>query len=205
MESEDKVDKMEDQLGAYLVQLNAKPLSEKENQASAKYLTCLGNIERISDHSVNIAELAKELFEKKKSFSEQAQKELGICTDSIHEILDLTGRALLDNDSDTAKRVEPLEQVIDALTKELKVRHIQRVQAGLCTLELGFIYNDCVNNFERVADHCSNIAVAVIEASDTHLQSHDYLRNLKNADHEDYRNQLTAYADKYYSRLDAAL
>ena len=205
MESEDKVDKMEDQLGAYLVQLNAKPLSEKENQASAKYLTCLGNIERISDHSVNIAELAKELFEKKKSFSEQAQKELGICTDSIHEILDLTGRALLDNDSDTAKRVEPLEQVIDALTKELKVRHIQRVQAGLCTLELGFIYNDCVNNFERVADHCSNIAVAVIEASDTHLQSHDYLRNLKNADHEDYRNQLTAYADKYYSRLDATV
>ncbi|MBR5902763.1 MAG: Na/Pi cotransporter family protein, partial [Clostridia bacterium] len=161
--------------------------------------------ERISDHSVNLAELAKELYDKKKSFSEQASAELKVCSDAIHEILDLTGKALLNNDSDTAKQVEPLEQVIDALTKELKVRHIQRVQAGICTLELGFIYNDCVNNFERVADHCSNIAVAVIEAGDTHLQSHDYLRNLKNADHEDYHNALTAYADKYYGALDTTV
>ena len=204
MENEELVDRFEDETGAYLVQLNAASLSEKENQASAKYLVCLGNIERISDHAVNIAELAKELFDKKLSFSQSAISELKICTDAIHEILDLTGSALLSNSSDTAKRVEPLEQVVDALTKELKNRHIQRVQAGLCTLELGFVYNDCINNFERVADHCSNLAVAVIEASDTHLQSHDYLRTIKNADHEDYRNALTGYANKYYSALDSA-
>ncbi|MBR5903307.1 MAG: Na/Pi cotransporter family protein, partial [Clostridia bacterium] len=204
MENEELVDRFEDETGAYLVQLNAASLSEKENQASAKYLVCLGNIERISDHSVNIAELAKELFDKKLSFSQSAVSELKICTDAIHEILDLTGSALLSNSSDTAKRVEPLEQVVDALTKELKNRHVQRVQAGLCTLELGFVYNDCINNFERVADHCSNLAVAVIEASDTHLQSHDYLRTIKKADHEDYRNALTGYANKYYSALDSA-
>ncbi|MBR4304646.1 MAG: Na/Pi cotransporter family protein [Clostridia bacterium] len=204
MENEELVDRFEDETGAYLVQLNAASLSEKENQASAKYLVCLGNIERISDHAVNIAELAKELFDKKLSFSQSAVSELKICTDAIHEILDLTGSALLSNSSDTAKRVEPLEQVVDALTKELKNRHVQRVQAGLCTLELGFVYNDCINNFERVADHCSNLAVAVIEASDTHLQSHDYLRTIKKADHEDYRNALTGYANKYYSALDSA-
>jgi len=202
MADEDKVDKYEDEIGAYLVELNARQLSEKENQASAKYLICLGNIERISDHAVNIAELAKELQDKKLNFSAGARRELKVCTDAIHEILDLTGSALLSNSSDTAKQVEPLEQIIDALTKELKTRHIQRVQQGACTLELGFVYNDCINNFERVADHCSNIAVAVIEASDTHLQSHDYLRNIKNADQEDYRSQLTAYASKYYSALD---
>ncbi|MBQ2866698.1 MAG: Na/Pi cotransporter family protein [Clostridia bacterium] len=202
MAGEDKVDKYEDEIGAYLVELNARQLSEKENQASAKYLICLGNIERISDHAVNIAELAKELQDKKLNFSAGARRELKVCTDAVHEILDLTGSALLSNSSDTAKQVEPLEQIIDALTKELKTRHIQRVQQGACTLELGFVYNDCINNFERVADHCSNIAVAVIEASDTHLQSHDYLRNIKNADQEDYRSQLTAYASKYYSALD---
>ena len=97
--------------------------------------------------------------------------------------------------------VEPLEEVIDVLTKELKTRHIQRVQAGYCTLELGFIYNDCINNFERVADHCSNIAVAVLESVDSDLQSHDYLRAIKQEDREDYRDCFSRYASKYYGRL----
>ena len=94
-----------------------------------------------------------------------------------------------------------MEEVIDVLTKELKTRHIRRVQAGHCTLELGFIYNDCINNFERVANHCSNIAVSVLESADSHLQSHDYLRTIRQADQEDYRNFLTLYANKYYNEL----
>lgn len=201
MSRENKVDRFEDSLGAYLVRLNAKELSEKETQTAAKYLTCLSNVERVSDHAVNLAELAKELGDKRISFSEQAGKELNICVEATLEILGLTSKAMQESDIETAKMVEPLEEVIDILTRELKMRHIQRVQSGNCTLELGFIFNDCLNNFERVADHCSNIAVAVLEAADAQLQSHDYLRTIKQADHEDYRRVLNLYASKYYSEL----
>ena len=202
MKSEDSVDRYEDALGAYLVRLNAKALSEKETRITAKHLHCLSNIERISDHAVNIAELAKELDDKKIRFSNAGAEDLDVCSDAVLEIIDLTSRSVLqEGDSQTAKIVEPLEEVIDVLTAELKSRHIRRVQTGNCTLELGFIYNDCINNFERVADHCSNIAVAVLEAADSNLHSHSYLRTVKQADQEEYRTALANYSDKYYHRL----
>ena len=141
---------------------------------------------------------------KRAFFSEQAAGELQVCIDAVCEIAELTQTALEKNDLATARKVEPLEEVIDALTEELKIRHIQRVQAGNCTLELGFIFNDCINNFERVADHCSNIAVAVLEASDSTLQSHDYLRGIKQNNPEEYRSWLQRYEQKY-SELLAAL
>lgn len=201
MKREDKVDKFEDRLGVYLVHLTAKELSDKETQTAAKYLSCLSNIERISDHAVNIAELAKELDTKQVKFSEQAAGELAVCCDAVREITELTHAAMEQNDQETARKVEPMEEVIDALTKELKGRHIQRVQAGNCTLELGFVFNDCVTNLERVADHCSNIAVGVIEAEATGLQSHSYLRSLKQTAHEDYQQMLNSCAKKYYEQL----
>ena len=201
---EDKVDRFEDNLGSYLVRLNAKELSQKETQMTARYLTCLSNVERISDHAVNLAEVAKELVDKKTAFSERAAHELKICVEAVMEIVELTQKAMEEDDLDTARKVEPLEEVIDALTNELKLRHIQRVQAGQCTLELGFAYNDCINNFERVADHCSNIAVAVLESADSHLKSHHYLRAIKQGDHEDYRRLLNGYARKYYDELNVA-
>jgi len=201
MSREDKVDRFEDRLGAYLVRLNAKELSERETQTSARYLNCLSNVERVSDHAVNLAEVAKELADKRLSFSEQAAAELRICTEAVLEIAELTQRAMVDNDPELAGMVEPLEEVIDALSKELKVRHIQRVQSGQCTLELGFVFNDCINNFERVADHCSNIAVAILEAAGAELPAHDYLRAIKEADHEEYRRQVNHYARKYYDAL----
>lgn len=203
MSREDKVDRFEDRLGAYLVRLNAKELTDKETQTSSKYLHCLSNIERISDHAVNIAELAEEMQHKHTSFSEHAVKELQICSEAVLEIAELTKAALSENDSAKARMVEPLEEVIDALTSELKTRHIQRVQAGQCTLELGFIFNDCINNFERVADHCSNIAVAVLEASDSSVQSHNYLRTIKQNNEDDYRSRLNMCAQKYYDALSA--
>ena len=203
MSREERVDRFEDRLGSYLVRLNTKDLNEHENQTSAKYLSCLSNVERVSDHAVNLAELAEELNRKKVMFSAQAAQELDICKTAILEIAALTEDAMMHNDCDKARMVEPLETVIDALTKELKQRHIQRVQAGKCTLELGFIFNDCVNNFERVADHCSNMAVAVLEEADAHLQSHDYLRHLKEENHEDFRMQLNACARRYYDALAA--
>ena len=198
---EDRIDHMEDRLGNYLVRLTAKELSDKETRASAKYLTCLSNLERISDHAVNLAELAQELAQKSSSFSPQAHKELHICMDAVAEIACMTQRVLTEDDLVQARLVEPLEEVIDMLTRDLKTRHIQRLQAGQCTLELGFVFNDCINNFERVADHCSNLAIAVLEETGTQLQPHDYMMSIKSGD-SDYRKHFDECLEKYCGALE---
>ena len=198
---EDSIDHMEDRLGNYLVRLTAKELSDKETRASAKYLTCLSNLERISDHAVNLAELAQELAQKSSSFSPQAHRELHICMDAVEEIASMTQRVLTEDDPAQARLVEPLEEVIDMLTRDLKTRHIQRLQAGHCTLELGFVFNDCINNFERVADHCSNLAIAVLEETGTQLQPHDYMMSIKSGD-SDYRKHFDECLEKYCGALE---
>ena len=190
-------------MGAYLVRLHTQPLSDRETQASARILSCLSNVERISDHAVNLSELAQELSGKKIRFSSRALEELRICIDAVQEIALLTRRAMEEETPDSAHLVEPLEEVIDRITKELKANHVQRVQNGLCTLELGFIFNDCINNFERVADHCSNIAVAVLESNDAQLRPHDYLRALDEGNEEHFRTQKKHYIEKYYEPLNA--
>ena len=204
MRREDRVDRFEDRLGAYLVRLHTRQLSEHETQTSARILTCLSNVERISDHAVNLSELAQELAGKKIRFSPRALEELGICTDAIREIALLTRQAMEEETPASAHLVEPLEEVIDQLTRELKASHVQRVQSGRCTLELGFIFNDCINNFERVADHCSNIAVALLEANDAHLLPHDYLRALDAGNEEHFLAQKKHYIEKYCDPLRAA-
>ena len=198
---EDRIDHMEDRLGNYLVRLTAKELSDKETRASAKYLTCLSNLERISDHAVNLAELAQELAQKSSAFSPQAHKELHICMDAVEEIACMTQQVLTEDDLVQARLVEPLEEVIDMLTRDLKTRHIQRLQAGQCTLELGFVFNDCINNFERVADHCSNLAIAVLEETGTQLQPHDYMMSIKSGD-SDYRKHFDECLEKYCGALE---
>ena len=203
MRREERVDRFEDRLGAYLVRLHTQPLSDRETQASARILSCLSNVERISDHAVNLSELAQELSGKKIRFSSRALEELRICIDAVQEIALLTRRAMEEETPDSAHLVEPLEEVIDRITKELKANHVQRVQNGLCTLELGFIFNDCINNFERVADHCSNIAVAVLESNDAQLRPHDYLRALDEGNEEHFRTQKKHYIEKYYEPLNA--
>lgn len=201
MAREDQVDRFEDALGAYLVRLSSKTLSEKESQEVAKNLAYLINLERISDHAVNLSELSKELSEKKMRFSEEADRELMVCVAATLELLELTNKAMQEDDLEAAKMVEPLEEVIDGLTRKIKNLHIQRVQSGECTLALGFLFNDCLSNLERVADHCSNIAVAVLEAADSRVHAHRYLRAIKEEGHEDYHTLLTGYADKYYAQL----
>ena len=201
LQREDRIDHMEDRLGNYLVRLTAKELSDKETRASAKYLTCLSNLERISDHAVNLAELAQELAQKSSSFSPQAHRELHICIDAVEEIACMTQRVLTEDDPAQARLVEPLEEVIDMLTRDLKTRHIQRLQAGHCTLELGFVFNDCINNFERVADHCSNLAIAVLEETGTQLQPHDYMMSIKSGD-SDYRKHFDQCLEKYCGALE---
>jgi phosphate:Na+ symporter len=201
LQREDRIDHMEDRLGNYLVRLTAKELSDKETRASAKYLTCLSNLERISDHAVNLAELAQELAQKSSSFSPQAHKELHICMDAVAEIACMTQQVLTEDDLVQARLVEPLEEVIDMLTRDLKTRHIQRLQVGQCTLELGFVFNDCINNFERVADHCSNLAIAVLEETGTQLQPHDYMMSIKSGD-SDYRKHFDECLEKYCGALE---
>ena len=198
---EDMVDTYEDRIGQYLVQLNAKPMSKTETNTSAKYFTYLSNIERISDHALNIAELAEEMHQKKVVFSEQALKELEICFAAAREIAELTEKAVETNDSDLAHRVAPLEEVIDLITKEMKSGHIQRVQSGQCTLVLGFIFNDIVNNLERVSDHCANIAIAILESRDSEMHAHTYLDSLNFKDRKEYQTQLQMYVEKYCKPL----
>ena len=196
MSREEQVDRFEDSLGAYLVRVNTKALSEKETRTGAKYLACLTNVERISDHAVNLAELGKELEDKNIHFSDNAAQELKTCIDALLEILDLTQQAMETGDTEIAKKVEPLEEVIDVLTTKCKHRHVQRVQEGSCTLELGFVFNDCLNNIERAADHCSNIAVAVLEAENASVHAHGYLRSIKELN-DRYDTLLAEYSEKY--------
>ena len=202
MSREDTVDSFEDTLGSYLVRLNTKALSDKETRTVAKYLSCITNVERISDHAVNLAELAKELDEKNIKFSEMAMQELNLCIQASNEILELTAKAARENDIVTATKVEPLEDVIDALTRRVKASHIQRVQDNACTLELGFVFNECLGNFERAADHCSNIAVAVLETADSHVHAHSYLHTIKK-DSESYHALLESYAEKFHITIPA--
>ena len=197
MSREERVDRFEDRLGAYLVRLHIQPLSEEENQVSAKYLNYLTNVERISDHSVKVAELAQELHDKKIFFSPQALHDLTICIDAVKEICNLTQDSMQNMDYILAGKVKPLEEVIDSMTKELKNGHVHRVQAGQCTLELGFIFNDLLNNFERVSAHCSNIAITILESQQSHLQSHDYIATLDRSTQNTYQLQLQSYKSKY--------
>ena len=190
MSREDKVDNFEDCLGSYLVSLHAKQLSDRETRTSARYLNYLANVERISDHSVNVAELAQELHNKKLSFSPQATRDLAICIDAVEEISHLTMDAMEDMDYLLAGKVKPLQEVINMMTKDLKLSHIKRIQAGQCTLELGFVFNDLLNNFERIAAHCSNIAITILESQDSHMKEHDYVGSLDRNDHNTYELQL---------------
>ena len=175
LDAEEKVDMYEDKLGTFLVQLSNHRMNEDDHHELTKYLHILSDFERISDHAVNILFSAREKHEKNIRFSDAAWQELGVLNQAIREILDTTGKAFADNDLDVAARVEPLERVIDALTRRIKDRHVQRLTRGICSVEIGFVLNDLLSNIERVSDHCSNVAVAVIEIAHNSLDTHEYL------------------------------
>ncbi len=194
--SEDTVDKYEDALGSYLVKLNTHQLSDADTRESAKLLHMIGDLERISDHSVNILESAEELRDKSISFSAEAQKELDVIMSAVKEILTLSLEAYKTNDLNVAAKIEPLEQVIDDLKDELRLHHIERMQTGNCSIEVGFVWSDLLTNLERVSDHCSNIAGCVIELAHDSLSLHEYLHEVK-TDREDYKDMYRVYSQKY--------
>jgi len=193
---EKELDRYEDALGTYLVQLSVKRQSEKDSMRVSKILHTINDFERLGDHAVNLVEAAQELQEKGLCFSAQAQEELAILYSAIEEILLHTNDAYGADDGQLAHLVEPIEQCVDHLVTDIKARHIQRLQAGDCSIELGFILSDVLNNFERISDHCSNVAVAVIAQSHKGFDTHEYLRSMKQDD-EEYRRMRKEYGEKY--------
>ncbi len=194
--AEDKTDKYEDIIGTYLVKLSANQVTDHDSAEAAKLLKIIGDLERISDHAVNILESAEELAEKQLSFSDSAASELDNISAAIFEILNLTKTALIENDLTAAATVEPLEQVVDGLKENMRNAHVVRLQQGACSIETGFVWSDILTNLERTSDHCSNIAGCVIDAEQENLNLHESLR-LAKRDSEFFKDKFAEYSAKY--------
>ena len=195
-EAEEKTDHYEDILGSYLVRLSNLQTGQDASSEAAMLLKVIGDFERISDHSVNILEAKEELQAKAFSFTPAALAELDVLTAAVEEILDVSLAAFLSNDAASVESVEPLEQVIDRLKEQLRSRHIQRLQQGECTIEVGFVWSDLLTNLERTADHCSNIAGGIIDLKNHDMNMHQHLRDIQTTS-EGFREKLAFYTEKY--------
>ncbi len=193
---ESRVDEYEDAIGSYLMRLARESLNEDDSAEITRSLHVIGDLERISDHARNLAESAVEMNEKKLAFSEEARRGLYLLSDAVAEILELAVGAYTKSDLSLAEQVEPLEEVIDRLTDEIKLGHIERLQKDECTIELGFVLSDLLTNLERIADHCSNISGCVIELSAGDMDLHGYTKRVK-LDNEVYDKLLEMYSVKY--------
>ena len=187
-EKEEKTDHYEDILGSYLVKLSSMQIGETESREAATLLTVIGDFERIGDHAVNLLESAEEMTEKGLTFTDTAVSEISVISTAINEILDLSLSAFLNNDLNAAYTVEPLEQVIDRLKEKMRARHIMRLQQGECSIDVGFVWSDLLNDFERTSDHCSNIAGSVIDLANNNMNIHEFSRELRH-DSEDFRQK----------------
>lgn len=197
MQLESQVDRFEDELGTYLVKLSAKSMPEKDSHTLSEILHCIGDFERISDHALTIQKAAQEMDTKKLRFSDKAQAELKVFGRAIHDILKITMLSFAEEDLALARQVEPLEEVIDGLNMEIKQRHVKRLRKGKCTIELGFILSDITTTLERVSDHCSNIAVCLLQVSEDEYETHAYLEEVKQQDNMDFQGKVMAYRERY--------
>lgn len=194
---EDKVDKYEDELGTYLVKLSSKNLNENDSRMLSELLHCIGDFERISDHAINIQEAAKEMHNKELKFSEKAKTELSVFGQAVQDIVNLSFKVFKDNDDILATAVEPLEEAIDTLNYEIKNRHVRRLREGKCTIELGFVLSDVLVNYERISDHCSNIAVSLIQIHEDNYETHGYLDALKHKDEKNFKEKYNECLEHY--------
>ncbi len=193
--NEDKLDIYEDRLGSYLVEISQHGVSMDDIHTVSRLLHAIGDFERVGDHALNLQESAQELHDKELCFSSGASAELTVLLDALQDILDKALASFQTDDAAMAAEVEPLEETIDRLTEELRVRHIRRLQTGACTIQLGFVFNDLLTNLERISDHCSNIAVSVIEEQDDQVDRHSYIQDLK--DEGGFNSQLQDNLRKY--------
>ena len=196
-EMETLTDKYEDKLGTYLVKLSSATLSEHDSHAVARLIHSIGDLERISDHALNICDVAKEIKEKNIVFSSGATKGIAVITRAVSEIVEMTFDSFKNDDADLAARVEPLEQVIDKLRDELKAQHVERLQKGDCTIQLGFVFSDLLTNYARVSDHCSNIAVYTMQLNSSMLDTHKYLGKVKSAATGAFVDEFNHFDEKY--------
>lgn len=197
VDNENAIDIYEDKIGSFILKISSKDLSVSESQVVSNLLHTIGDLERISDHAVNIVEAAEEMHQKKISFSKQALEEIPIIKNAVTEILNMSIDCFINSDVNLAKEVEPLEDVIDQLRTDLKARHIERLRKGICTIELGFILQDLLTNFERVSDHCSNIAVCLIRIKENSLDTHEYMNELKRLEKSEFMDEFNVYKSKY--------
>ncbi|WP_071133048.1 Na/Pi cotransporter family protein [Alterileibacterium massiliense] len=196
-EIEDSVDRYEDKLGNYLMKITAIELNDAQTREVSKYLHSLSDFERISDHAENVGEAGEEIYTKKIIFSDKANEELMTLESALKEILSISIEAFINNDIDLAVQVEPLEELIDNICDEMKFRHIERLKNKECTLVNGFVFNDLLTNYERIADHCSNIALVVIEEKEHDLNSHEYIDAIRNKNDARFIKMYEQYKEKY--------
>lgn len=197
-ETESVIDRYEDKLGTYLMKITSKSLSQSQSEEVSKYLHTISDFERISDHALNISEAAKEIHDKDLQFSPEACHELDVIESAVREILSIAVGAFVENDPQRAARVEPLEEIIDGLCDEMKSHHVDRLQSGICTLNQGFVFNDLLTNYERVADHCSNIAVAIIELESDSFDTHEYLNSVRAMKSSSFARYYEEYKQEYH-------
>ena len=196
-EGEETLDLYEDRLGQYLTQISGQGLSDYDSRQRFKMQHVIGDLERLGDHALNLLDSAREKRDKRLSFSPGAAAQLAVLQNAVCEILDITCRAYEASDVALAAQVEPLEQVIDLRVRQARDAHLRRLNAGECTIEAGFLLADVLSNFERISDHCSNIAVAVIEAESDRYDSHDYLEAIKTGENKEFQRSYRQYAEKY--------
>ena len=194
---EDDLDLYEDKLGNYLIAISGKGLSDADSREKFKMLHTIGDFERLGDHAVNLMGVAKEISTKSIIFPNATQSELKVITDALKEIIDITTEAYKEGSTDYATKVEPLEQVIDGLVSGVRNNHIIRMEKGDSTIEMGFILSDLLNNYERISDHCSNIAVAVIETKHGGFDTHSYLNNMKSFSNSEFNKSYNEFVDRY--------
>lgn len=200
IEIEEKVDLYDDELGSYLVKLCSHPLSHEDNQTVCTILHCIGDFERISDHSINIMEIAQKMHNSGESFSNSAMNELRNYGNALKEIMTISIAAFKTGSSELASKVEPLEEVIDCLHADVKSNHIRRLQKGKCTIELGLDLEDLITNYERSADHCSNIAVNMIQIKEDGFETHEYLDDIKKNQNSGFNEMFEEYKRKYITQ-----
>lgn len=196
-EWEGEVDKYEDKTSSYLVKISSRELNSKDSIEVTRLLHSVGDIERISDHSVNIMRAAKEIHEKNIVFPDKVTDDMKVMGSAVKEIIEITSKALYSDDLEEAKKVEPLDQLIDKLKHKIKNNQVQRLRDGACTVEMGFILSDLLIAYERIAGHCSNIAVSLIAPNNEALETHDYLSHVKNDDENDFVEKYNMYKKKY--------
>ena len=194
------IDEYEDMLGTYLVKLGNRPVTEETGKEISALLHMLIDIERIGDHAYNIREIAENYHSKKLEFSLMARKELSIMTEAINELMNMMIKVCKNNDMHSAKKIEPLEQVIDSLKDELRTRHIERLRKGSCNIEQGLAFLDIVQNYERISDHCSNIAVCMIKMQEGSFETHEYLQHIREEE-ESFKYEYSWYQKKYALEL----